>query len=152
MDPIVDARYADTYIVRNRTMKTTCLCIVFLLLFGGTGFGVPYLVSDPYPNRSDKPVKFIVTINGNSETTAAAKNPDGSVYLKYDLANCEDGAFTASVKAVDAKGVESQSASLSFKKSGPTVEVITIPQSKEKIPPSRQYNGHLKFAERSGRS
>ncbi|HEX2966631.1 MAG TPA: hypothetical protein VHO84_12645 [Syntrophorhabdaceae bacterium] len=128
--------------------KTACVSAICVLLFSRAVFGVPFLVSDPYPAKSDRPVKFLVTINGRTEVTEPTRNSDGTVYLKYDLANCEDGSFTAVVKAVDAKGGESPSATLSFRKSGMTAEIFAVPQAREKIPPSRQYQGHLRFLQR----
>ena len=104
--------------------------------------GAPFLVSDPYPAKDSKLSKFVVTVDGRTSDSPPAKNPDGSLYLKYDLGDLQDGAYTITIKAVDTDGKESSQAAYSFKKTGPKVEPYTPPEPKRKIPPSRTYPGH----------
>jgi hypothetical protein len=105
-------------------------------------FGAPFLVSDPYPAKDSKLSKFVVTIDGKTSDSTPAKNPDGSLYLKYDLGGLQDGTYTITIKAVGTDGKESSPAAYSFKKTGSQVEPYTPPEPKRKIPPSRSYPGH----------
>lgn len=105
-------------------------------------FCAPYLVSDPYPKKETRLIKFLVTIQGKTSESVPAKNSEGAFYLKYDLGNLPDGAYTVTIKAVDSKGKESSPATYSFKKTGTKVEPYTPPVPKQKISPSRSYQGH----------
>lgn len=105
--------------------------------------GAPFLVSDAYGTKNGRPVKFLVTVNGKTTESAPAKNTDGSVYLKFDLAGLPDGTYTASVRAVDHKGVESAPATYSFKKTGAEAVPYAPPAPKQKIGPSHSYRGHI---------
>jgi hypothetical protein len=128
-------------------MKIVCFCfLVFVsLTIWRIAFGAPFLVCEPHPNTDVKPIKYLVTIDGNTSESIAVKNPDGSVFLQYDLGSFSDGIYTVKVRAVDAKGNESPTATVSFKKTGSEAELYTPPVPKQKIPPSRQYNGHIKM-------
>lgn len=120
-----------------------CLFLAALLAsISSYAFGAPFLVSDPYPKKDAKLSKFLVTINGKTSESTPAKNADGTLYLKYDLGSLPDGTFTASIKAVDSKGKESSPATYSFKKTGTKVEPYNPPVPKQKISPSRSYQGH----------
>lgn len=99
-----------------------CLLIFVFLLISTIAFGEPFLVSDPYPDKGNKPAKFLITINGETHESMPMNTPEGSVYLKYDLVNLSDGTYTAAAKAVDAKGVESSAVTYSFTKTGTKVE------------------------------
>jgi hypothetical protein len=121
---------------------TRSLFLATLFLIVSTfAFGAPFLVSDPYPKKDTKLIKFLVTINGKTTESAPAKNADGTLYLKYDLGGLPGGTYTATIKAVDTKGKESSPASYSFKKTGAKVESYTPPVPKQKIAPSRSYPG-----------
>ncbi|OPY81071.1 MAG: hypothetical protein A4E65_01240 [Syntrophorhabdus sp. PtaU1.Bin153] len=125
-------------------MKTIrcCFLVLMFLAVSTFAFGGPFLVCDPYPKKS-KVKKFLVTVNGKTVESMPAKKPDGSTYLKYDLGNFPDGTYTASVKAVNTKGVVSSPSAYSFKKSGTKVEPYTPPAPKQKRPPSRYFQGHI---------
>jgi hypothetical protein len=132
-------------------MKTThpCFLIFVFLTISKIAFGAPFLGCDPYPVKGPQPVKFLVTINGKTYESVPAKTFEGSVYLKYDIGDLPDGVYTATAVAVDAKGEESSSATYSFKKVGSAVEPYSPPVVKQKIPPSRQYQGHIKMERES---
>ena len=102
------------------------------------------VVSDPYKNKDERPIKFVVTIDSKITESIPARNTDGSVYLKFDLGGLPDGIYTASVKAVNRKGVESTPATYSFKKDGTEVVPFAPSPPRHKIGPSRTYQGHLK--------
>jgi hypothetical protein len=120
--------------------RSLFLATVFIVV-STFAFGAPFLVSDPYPKKDTKLIKFLVTINGKTTESAPAKNADGTLYLKYDLGGLPGGTYTATIKAVDTKGKESSPASYSFKKTGAKVESYTPPVPKQKIAPSRSYPG-----------
>jgi hypothetical protein len=115
-----------------------CFLIMIFLAGSSVAFGAPFLVSDPYPAKGKKPEKFLVTIGEKTSVSIPVKNSDGSLYLKYDLGSLPDGVYTVSVRAVDAKGIESLPGACSFKKTGPDAEIFTPPEQKEKKPPSRR--------------
>jgi hypothetical protein len=127
-----------------QSMKMTriVLIIAALIVVSTGAYGAPFLVSDPYPRQDKGLTKFLVTINGETTESAPSKNTDGTLYLKYDLGNLPDGTYTATIKAVNAKGQESSPATYSFKKTGGKVEPYTPPVQKQKIQPSRSYPGH----------
>ena len=77
------------------------------------------------------------------------KTSEGAVYLKYDIGDLPDGTYTATARAVDVKGEESSPATFSFIKIGSEVEPYTPLVPKQKIPPSRQYQGHIKMEKES---
>jgi hypothetical protein len=125
-----------------KTMQRCFLLFVFLSV-STIAFGEPFLVSDPYPGKDIKPVKFLITIDGKTLTSMPVKNPDGSIYFKYDLGNLSDGTYTVAVRAVDTEGVESPSTTYSFKKTGSRVEPYTPPAPKQKRAPSKEYQGYI---------
>ena len=121
--------------------RSFSLATVFMVM-STFAFGAPFLVSDPYPKKDANLIKFLVTINGETTESVPEKNADGSLYLKYDLEGLREGTYTATIKAVDAKGKESSPATYSFKKTGAKVEPYTPPVPKQKIAPSRNFPGH----------
>lgn len=125
-------------------MKITrsLLYVTVFIAVSTFAFGAPFLVSDPYPKKDTKLTKFLVTINGKTTDSAPAKNADGTLYLKFDLGSLSDGTYTATIKAVDAKGKESSPSTYSFKKTGAKVEPFTPPVPKQKISPTRSFPGH----------
>ena len=125
-------------------MKLTRFLFVaaFLTVISTYAFSAPFLVSDPYLPKESKLSKFVVTIDGKTSDSTPAKNPDGSLYLKHDLGDLQDGTYTITIKAVDTDGKESSPVTYSFKKTGSQVEPYTPPEPKRKIPPSRSYPGH----------
>ena len=132
-------------------MKTirSCFLISVFLTISKIAFGAPFLGCDPYPVKGPEPVKFLITINGKTYESVPVKTSEGSVYLKHDIGDLPDGMYTATAVAVDAKGEESSSATYSFKKVGSEVEPYTPPVPKQKIPPSRQFQGHIKMERES---
>ena len=114
-----------------------CFLALIFLATSTIALGAPFVVSDPYPAKGAKPVKFLVTIDGKTFVSKPAKNSDGSVYLKHDLGDLPDGTYTASVEAVDAKGIKSPPSACHFKKTGSKVELFTPEVPKEKRPPTR---------------
>jgi hypothetical protein len=123
-------------------MKTIRLCLLALIIFTASNVasGAPFLTADPYPAKGAKPVKFLVTIGGKTVVSVPAKNPDGSVYLKYDLGGLPDGTYAVSVKAVDAKGVESPPGVCSFRKTGSNIVFLASPEPKD-TPPAPKGKG-----------
>ena len=128
-------------------MKTMCIyALVFVfLLTGKIACGAPFLVCDPYPTKGPQPAKFRITINGKVYESSLMRNPNGSVYLRYDIGNLPDGTYTASAIAVDSEGAESLPATCSFKKIGSEAEPYTPPVPKEKIRPSQSFQGHIRL-------
>jgi hypothetical protein len=120
-----------------------CFLLFVFLSVSTITFAEPFLVSDPYPIKGAKPIKFLITIDGKTSTSMPVKNSEGSVYFKYDLGSLSDGTYTVAVKAVGAKGVESPSTTYSFKKIGSKVEPYTPPVPKQKIAPSRESPGYI---------
>ena len=132
-------------------MKTIhqCLFILALLIISSMAFGAPFLACDPYPVKGPQPIKFLITINGKTYESMPVKTSEGAVYLKYDIGDLPDGTYTATARAVDVKGEESSPATFSFIKIGSEVEPYTPLVPKQKIPPSRQYQGHIKMEKES---
>jgi hypothetical protein len=124
-------------------MKSIFLVAAAVVLISTWALGSPFLVSDPYPKDDKGLTKFLVTIDGRTAESIPAKNAAGTLYLKYDLGDLPDGTYTATIKAVNAKGQESFPATYSFKKTGSKVEPYTPPVPKQKIAPTRSYPGHL---------
>lgn len=127
---------------QSMKMKRIVLFAAAFIVVSTWAFGSPFLVSDPYSGQNKGLTKFLVTINGETTESAPSKNTDGTLYLKYDLGSLPDGTYTATIKAVNAKGQESSPATYSFKKKGGKVEPYTPPVPKQKIQPSRSYPGH----------
>jgi hypothetical protein len=130
-------------------MKTIqrCLLIFLFLLISRIALGTPFLVIEETPGQSFKPIKFVVTIDSKTSEFKAFKNSEGFIYLQYDLGNLSDGIYTAIIEGVDGKGVKLSVATYSFKKSSLGVESYTPPVPKQKIPPSRGYQGHIRSEE-----
>lgn len=124
-------------------MKAILLIVAALIFVSTWAFGAPFLVSDPYPKDNKGLTKFLVTIDGKTTESVPAKNADGTLYLKYDLGGLQDGTYTMTIKAVNAKGQVSSPATYSFKKTGGKVEPYTPPVPKQKIAPTRSYPGHM---------
>ena len=129
--------------IKDTNMKSIFLVTAAVVFISTWAFGSPFLVSDPYPKQDKGLTKFFVTINGKTTESIPAINAGGTLYLKYDLGNLPDGTYTATIKAVNAKGQESFPGTYSFKKTGDKIEPYTQPVPKQKIPPSRSYPGHL---------
>ena len=108
-----------------------CAAILIILSASTAAFGAPFLVADPYPPGGEMPVKFLVTIDGRTTESVALRNTDGSVYLKFDLGDLPEGTHAVSVKAVDAQGNESPPGVCSVRKTGPKVEILNSPGSKD---------------------
>ena len=121
------------------------IACILLMLTGATAVqGAPFLTCDSYPAGKNQPKKFLITIGGKTVESTPAKNADGSVYLSHDLADLPDGTYSASVKAVNAKGEESPPVTFGFQKTGSTAFPYTPPQPRGLLPPSRSYDGYIK--------
>jgi hypothetical protein len=122
-----------------------CFLIPVFLAISSIAFGAPFLVCEPYPVGGPQPTKFLITINDKAYESAPVKTSDGSVYLKYDIGDLPDGIYTGSAIAVGEKEAKYSTVTYSFKKTGLRVEPYTPPVPKQKIPPSRYYQGHIKM-------
>lgn len=101
----------------------------------------PFLVSDPYGPGSFQPTAFQVTVNGMTERVPPSRHPDGGVYLHYDMKDLCDGEHHLKVKAVDeTRKTESAEVEYRVKKTGDLWSPVA--KEKEKMPPSRSYQGH----------
>jgi hypothetical protein len=121
------------------------LLILLFLAISSTAFGAPFLVCEPYPVGGPQPTKFLITINGKTYESTPARTSEGSVYLKYDIGDFPDGIYTGTAIAVGEKGAKYSTVTYSFKKTGLKVEPYTPPVPKQKTPPSRYYEGHIKM-------
>jgi hypothetical protein len=136
---ILDAEYALMKMIHRY------LLILIFLAISSIAFGAPFLVCEPYPVGGPQPTKFLITINGKTYESMPAKTPEGSVYLKYDIGDFPDGTYTGTAIAVGEKGAKYSTVTYSFKKTGLKVEPYTPPVPKQKIPPSKYYEGHIKM-------
>jgi len=116
-----------------KTIRYSFLALIILAI-SNTVLGAPFLTSEPYRAKTDKPVKFLVTIGGKTVVSMPVKKADGSVYLKYDLGSLPDGTYAVSVKAVDKKGMESAPSVCSITKTGFKGEISGSPASKNSPP------------------
>ena len=94
-------------------------------MFGLAGLllASPFLVCDFYPAGLDqftRPVSFILTgLSPNPLTTSATVNSDGTVQLRFDLANQANGTYTVTAAAVNVLGgVSPASGPFLFRKRG----------------------------------
>ena len=124
-----------------------CLAVASPFM-SGLSFGEPFLVCDPYPKSSPQPTKFSISIGEQTFPALAEKLADGSVRLKYDLANLPEGEHTLEIRAVNESGNgQSEPASISLLKKNGKVVVLPAPAKKtekEKISPTRTIPGLLR--------
>jgi len=91
---------------------------IMLMLVSIRAADGPWLVCDPVTDATH----YEVTINGQVETVPAFGRLDGTVMLKYNLGDLEDGPHIASVKAINLWGM-SGAATKDFIKALPGVPV-----------------------------
>jgi len=118
-----------------------------LILFGlSSSVGAsPFLECDPYGPDSLQPTAFEVTVNGRSERVAPLTHPDGSAYLRYDLKDLSDGEHTIKVKALNDVGrTESVEVIRKVQRRGEVFSLLSAPEAKDVIAPSRSYRGYIK--------
>jgi hypothetical protein len=102
------------------------LFLVILLAASVQALAAPFLVADPYPAGLDQftmPVSFILKgLSANPLSVAATTNQDGTIQLRYDLAQQPHGSFTVIVDAVNVfGGVSPDSAPFTFTSGVPAV-------------------------------
>jgi hypothetical protein len=100
--------------------------LVLLLTASVKAFAAPFLVADPYPAGLDQftmPVSFILKgLSANPLSVAATINQDGTIQLRYDLAQQPHGSFTVIADAVNVfGGVSPDSAPFTFTSGVPAV-------------------------------
>lgn len=103
-------------------MKRQWLIATLLGVVVNAGQAAPFLVCDPYPPDKAQPDTFLVVV-GTAAPVASpvAKNPDGSVALKYDLANIGAGPKTIRVRAKNAWGESGDSLPFTFTAGAPAL-------------------------------
>ncbi|MGB4945897.1 MAG: hypothetical protein WBQ05_01660 [Candidatus Competibacter denitrificans] len=93
-----------------------------MALITHTAQSSPFLVCDPYPPDKAQPDTFLVVVGTAAPVASpAAKNPDGSVALKYDLANIGAGPKTIRVRAKNAWGESGDSLPFTFTAGAPAL-------------------------------
>ena len=119
--------------------------VVLVLAFSGSCLAEPFLISDPYPAKDPQPTTFVVTVDGQSSTSAPHRSADGSLVLKYDLGDLPDGTHTIVIKALnDAQALESGEITYTFNKTGSRISDLKVKEEKQRIAPSRSLGGYVK--------
>jgi hypothetical protein len=126
----------------------TCgfLCYFFIAI---VCFSEPFLVSDSYL-KDEQPTEFQIVSKSINITVPAEKHPNGTVKLRFDLADIPDGEHVFEIIAIDKiRGKKSEPTVMKLLKKGKEVTILPLPSpviepANKQRAPSRAIPGSIK--------